>query len=245
MEKTEPQPSGEKYRRLQGRLAQAVDRSDLGQEYPQMSQALGMPIQTQLEQADRLERVVNLLSTQRLLIPTAVEGQSAGTLITQQADGGGAVVAFSSLEHLLRWDPAARPTAISGTKLCMTALGAAADRAEVILNPDEQKIVVPRAALTAVACGDTWLPPWRDLQLQGQLQQILDEQGGGAATVALSPRFVEQTSQPKLAVTVTLKRDYHQSATREQIGALLSRLAASSRLQANADMVELIPRLCE
>lgn len=248
------QHSFEKQRRLEGRLRQKVDRLDRGEEDAQMRVALDLPAQTAEQTANRLEAVVSLLGRQRLLIPTSIEGQNAGplVLVTSRTPGQGEsqslAVAFTSLTHLHSWDAQARPTVMSGTKLALTALAVLPRRAQVVINPDKEGVVIPHAALNAIAAGDSWLPAWRDPELLSHLQQIADSLLPGEVLVQTEPAVDAKNHEVMLVVDLCLRHRLDEAKDafiQTKVGTIIDVLSSDQRLRASADLIQFRPRLCE
>ena len=239
------------FERLQSRLQQQVDRADRGQLMPKTAVALGFPAP-----AERLDALVGALSSERVIVPVPVEPHpSAGDchqlrdfspqvgapLQVAESPAGPAVVAFSSAQELAEWQPEARPMVLGTQKCALTAIGCGTPLLWV--DPAGASIVIPRAAVEALAAAGPWLPAWENPHLQEELTEVARsaaQQWGGQAIVRVVPATHEAGQ-----VTVRVDVGLTGSPEMSQVRLLLAELARLPSLGAAADHVEFVPRLLQ
>lgn len=120
--------------------------------------------------------VVRHIAASRFLIPlVAALGEAAvgptGATVDKSADlsvvtvatpdGLTALPAFTSVESLARWDPAARPVPVTGLRLALAANGDGIPRV-VIDAASETEFVLRQPAIQALAAEREWTAPWDD-----------------------------------------------------------------------------------
>lgn len=226
--------------RIAQRLSRAsVNREDTGQLLPMMAAALEVG-DTQLDRGARLEKVVEALASERVIVPISVEtdprqtgvhpgGEHREDFVRATTPVGEALVVYSSAQQLWADRPGARPMPLAFRKVALTALVETAGR--VLLDPAGVCLVVPRAATAACAQGDTWLPAWRDRELVEALREHVDLSG-----VSIGVRMGEYGS---LQVLVGI--DEASAPSRDDLSALIARCSRLPRLLASSDRVEFVP----
>ena len=120
--------------------------------------------------------VVDALRDARLLIPLVAElgdaGESASGHVVDKSqelsivtvagpDGRTVLPAFTSVDTMRAWDPAARPIPATGERVALAAAGEGTDLVVVdAANPTE--VVIRRPALWAIARREPWVPAYLD-----------------------------------------------------------------------------------
>lgn len=187
----------EKYRRLQSRLSFSRDRSETGQTPPRTAQAL----QAEFPHAALAEALV----TERLLL-------AAGEPI-ETTDR--AVIAFTGAKAMRQWKADARPVPMSGPDAAMMAIAIGKPRILV-----DQKLLLPRPAVEAIAAADRWIPPWEDIAL-------VEELGKHSRIIPGSEPLVIEIY----------------ARTKEEAESEIRRISALRRLGVSAEQVEFRPQM--
>ncbi len=241
--------SAVKFARLAKRLASRPDRSDHGQLLPSTAAALEVD-----EAGARLTKLVRAIQKERLIVPVPVEAHpdEAGRhepqdlhpdaripLRVLENEGITSVAVFSSAASLQRWDPGARPLAMSAQKACITAVALGVPR--LCLDPGQLDLVIPRAAVESLAAGGDWLPAWEDDLLRGELNDQARDEAEWASFVGVQilpgadgAIVVEVVASPKRA---------DESLVRSQFAALIGSLAKNPRLAGATERVSFVPKL--
>lgn len=272
-----PQLTGEQREKLAKLFSTSTPSSrDLGQLLPRMRAALGVS-----GEVDRLEAVVAALGAERVIAPMPVEKRDPGAMSEAEAITsttafpsvptilGQAVCVFSSEVRFSAWQQRQvdehRPVPMGMQKVALTSL--AADISALIVDPgSEQPVLVPHPAVAALAVAGKWLPPWKDVELQAELEQLAKAQTGGQGIgfVRVEPMLksphphpepmqqgaaLEQSSpvEPVPAVAVALKVGVDAGSrlgeNPQELAKVLALLSHAPRLRSNTWLVELQPQL--
>lgn len=133
-----------------------------------------------------VECVVDALRDARVLVPLVAavgsaepSGTAPGTDPSQELsivsvggpDGRRVLPIFSSTQALMAWNPGARPVPVTATR---AALAAVAEGTELlVLDPTSPtEFALRRPMVWALARGDSWLPPHRDLEVRQALERV-------------------------------------------------------------------------
>lgn len=123
--------------------------------------------------------VIDALRNARLLSPLIAEAGDVGVtesgavvektqelsvVHVEGPDGRAVAPVFSSVERMNKWNPEARPVPVDTAR---AALAAAADGLDVmVLDPGSpDQVALRRSALTALATGADYQPPWLDSEV--------------------------------------------------------------------------------
>jgi hypothetical protein len=180
--------------------------------------------------------VVDALREARLLIPLVAElGDSAhaesGHLVDKSQelsivtvagpDGRTVLPAFTSVDTMRAWDPAARPIPASGERVALAAAGEGTDLV-VVDATSATEVVIRRPALWAIARREPWRPAYLD-------EDVLDAFMDAAApepdvrAVRLAPGDPDaRLAGPELLVHLTIV----DGLDRDALDALMSRMSA-------------------
>ena len=181
--------------------------------------------------------VVDALRPARLLIPlVAVAGEEGlndhGVVVdkTQELsivtvagpDGRDVLPAFTSVETLRAWDPAARPVPADARRIALAAASESTDR--LVLDPGSQtEFGLRRPALWAVAQAEPWLPSHADEHV---LEAFLAASGAEEALVGLvvGPGYrAARLGPPEIVVQLGVRPGLDQG----QLTEMLTRLQAA------------------
>ncbi len=180
--------------------------------------------------------VVEAYRAARLLIPLVAEKGDEGvgptgltvdktqelSIVTVAApDGRRVLPVFTSVATLARWDAAARPVPVEGTR---TALAAADDDTDlIVIDPtSETEFVLRRPAVWAIGQGQPWEPAHESPEVFAGLQASI---GGELGVLDLSVAPGDPAARlrgPELIVRLHLIDGLDQS----ELDAILQRLAA-------------------
>lgn len=204
-----------------------------------------------------LTAVVSALSTARVLVPVVAVGHedvpdgaacdapeggsgglrhaAAGVVALAAPDGRTALPVFSSVDALAAWRPTARPVPVEGPR------GAAAALAEgwelLVLDPGgPAPVVVPRAAVHALALGESWEPAVVDGQVTGRVRRAVEEAAAGPGVLDVT---VVPGARAEVAVVLGLPTGLSRTELDAVLGDVASRLAASTVVTAAVDSLEL------
>lgn len=230
---------------LQARLQRETDPNDQGQMMPLTVAAL-----FETDPIQRLEKLVKALESERLLAPALVENTtecaSAATLL--ETKYGRVSVAFTDMEALQRWNPQARPVPLPARQQALIAMVQSGGR--LLINPVsdvkgewdlESGFRLPRPAVQALAHGDSWLPAWRDNDLQKQLQEVAT-----ALNPALQPLItVLADTDPVLKILVEFSVPAGVSGfeIKGELERMHQELSKVERLQTAGELIEFVPLL--
>lgn len=174
-----PALSEEQRAHLAARLGMRTsNQTDHGQLLPHTASALAKE-----SWWERCEALAHALLSERLVVPIDVEAdprvtghhsERAGTVETDWATvdtpHGPALVAYTSAAQLQAAVPGARPTTLAARTVALTSLVETGGR--VHIDPAGVALTLPKPATTAIASGDRWLPAWKDVDLQAELDRI-------------------------------------------------------------------------
>jgi len=165
---------------------------DDGSAPPRLLEAIKRFRAHELGEAD----VVDVVRESRLLIPlVAVLGESETgdhghlvdksqelSIVTVAApDGRNILPAFTSVDAMSRWNPAARPIPADGARVALAAADEGTDL--VVIDPTSPtEFVIRRPALWAMAKGEPWVPSYRD---EAVLAAFMDGTEGEDAVIAI------------------------------------------------------------
>lgn len=179
--------------------------------------------------------VVDAYRDARLLIPLVAEKGDHGigahglevdktqelSIVTVAAPDGRTVLpVFSSVDTMRRWDPAARPIPVAGTRAALAAAGEQTDL--VVVDPaGETEFVVRRPAVWAIAQSRPWEPAWTSPEVYRGLQESIGQE---LAVIDLAVEPGDPSARlrgPELIVRLTLV----DGLDRTELDAVLQRLA--------------------
>lgn len=241
--------------RLAMRLLMRPNREDVGDVLPLTEAAWAQPADTPAAAARRVEELVQALASERLIVPVTVEVSpddpdhktltpGKGPLETIEGAFGPSVVAFTSAEELLRWEPKGRPMTM---KTYRVAVGALAASGTIILNPaSPQRTLIPRAAVLALAGGDEWLPPWKNKELTQLLQEAAVAQCPAVVATKVLPSQSYGQNGWDGGVQVEIFADPKRFGSLDPRGCVANALRAVGdvpMLKESAQSVELVPKL--
>lgn len=179
------------------------------------------------------DSVVDALRGARLLIPLMAHAGEEGlnehgirvdktqelAIVTVAGPGGRAVLpAFTSVDTLRAWDPAARPVPADSRRI---ALAAASEQTELlVLDPaSPTEFGVRRPALWAVAQDEPWVPSYADDEVaQAFLDAVADEPSVASVAVAAGSTTA-RLDGPEVVIRLALRP----GLDREALSALLGR----------------------
>jgi len=181
--------------------------------------------------------VVDALRPARLLVPlVAVAGdeghddhgrridktQELSIVTVSGPDGRDVLPAFTSVETLTRWRPAARPVPVEARRVALAAASESTDR--VVIDPGSiTEFGLRRPAVWAVAQGLPWVPSHHD---EDVLRAFLDASRDEEALVSLvvAPGYRDaRLGAPEIVVQLGVAR----GLDRDALQALLQRLQAA------------------
>ena len=169
-----------------------------------------VPLVAHLGEAGENERGQLVDKTQELAIVTVLG-----------PDGRTVLPAFTSVEAMRAWNPAARPVPAQAVRVAVAAASEQTDL--VVLDPrSDTEFVVRRPALWAIANGQPWSPSYLD---ESVLDAFAECAAGESAvrSVELAAGDVDsRLAGPELIVVLTLVP----GLDREALDALLARLSA-------------------
>lgn len=179
--------------------------------------------------------VVDALREARVLVPLVAEKGDEGvgahgltvdktqelSIVTVAAPDGRTVLpVFSSVDTMRRWDPAARPIPVAGTRAALAAAGEQTDL--VVVDPaGETEFVVRRPAVWAIAQSQPWEPAWTSPEVYRGLQESIGQE---VAVIDLAVEPGDPSARlrgPELIVRLTLV----DGLDRTELDAVLQRLA--------------------
>jgi len=201
---------------------------DDGSADPRLIEALHRLRSGELGEAD----VVDAVRSARLLVPLVAELGESGrddhggdksqelSIVTVSAPDGRAVLpAFTSVDAMRAWDPAARPIPTPGERVALAAAGEGTEL--VILDPTSPtQFGIRRPALWAIAKRRPWRPSYLDEEVLGAfLRSAIDEPAVHAVQLAPGDPSASLAG-PELLVHLTLEPGLDRGA----LDALLARL---------------------
>jgi len=197
--------------------------------------------------------VVEAFRGARLLVPLLAHAGDVGetadghlvdktqelSITTVSAPDGRAVLpAFTSVQTLAAWNPKARPVPAVGPRI---ALAAASEQTElIVIDPTSpSEFVLRRPAVTALATGSAWQPPWSDAELQTAFRaSIADETS--VVEVALAPGDPSaRLAGPELEVGLVLLPGLDADAVRALVQRLSGTWAGSALIAERVDSMTL------
>lgn len=229
---------------LQARLSRPRDPTERGQTLARTAAALARA------GVGRLEGLVAALRSERVIVAVRVEagprvpgqrvlpgeGEQRARLERVESAAGPALAVYTSAAQLARADAGARPMPQSVRPVALAALEEA--RGHLLVDPAGAAVLIPRPATAALAQGDAWLPPWRDAELAEELRRLARAAGGGA----IRDVRVLGGPGPVVRVEVVVGEDPRgRQPARSLVASALRAVAASPRLSAAAERVELVP----
>lgn len=258
-----PALSAEQRAKLAQRLTYAPsDRGDDGSVLPLTRAALALDAAHD-GGAARLEALVAALYSERVVVPVTVESAlEAAHLGEEGADGaahphgdidfvrvetscGPALAVYSSKDTLVAHRPKDRPIAYEASKVCLATLVETGGR--LVMDPGGAHILIPRAAVAALAQGDRWLPAWKDAELLAEVRAAaglgtsaddVQVPGGAIADVRMS-----YAGQGGVRIDLFIRPDADAQAARAAVTQAAQRIAGMTRLGVAAERVEVTPRL--
>jgi len=192
--------------------------------------------------------VVDAIRTARLLAPLVAEAgtivrTASGRLVDKSQelslvtvagpDGRPVLPAFTDVEAMRAWDPAARPVPVEGQRL---ALAAASEGSPVVLNAGgTDEFVLRPTALVAVATERAWRPPHEDPAVQQAFAASFAAEDAVRA-IELRPGDPEaRLAGPELVVVLSLVEGLDRAALDAVIGRLSTAWAASPAIADGVD----------
>lgn len=196
------------------------------------------------------------LQTERLIVEAPVTQHSSGGCGSPQfrrvySPYGAALAVYSSAEYLQRLaGEASRPVLVKPQRLALVAL---AEKAHIWLNPPQRwdnlsyknlfwpgkgsanqpTIMLGGLALSALGSGDSWLPPWQDLEVSDWLDAAISKAGG-----AYQGRAPLPGGGLEVIVGVPSERD----AATELISRICEELVKMESFNVRVSHLELSPR---
>lgn len=234
IEKNPPELSAEQKSKLSQRLALPNRSEDRGLCPPELA-----PFKTEVvrqREPGRLQEDLTAVLTDgvRLLLPAWPHKGDDGDCEDEGLDrieitpGRFATSVFSDLEALAAFDASARPVPASSRRI---AVNVSAGSGRLVFNPGPHQIVLPAAAVNAIATGDKWLAPWKDSELKQVLSQLAADSGLGEITV-------KPQADATLIVGVTVL-DYAQA--RHQVAAFAASVNANEIITTRCDSIQITP----
>ncbi|MGI6878602.1 SseB family protein [Microbacterium sp. gxy059] len=179
--------------------------------------------------------VVDALRTARVLVPLVAEKGEEGvgptgltvdktqelSIVTVRApDGRSVLPVFTCVETMRRWNPAARPIPVAGTRAALAAAGDETDL--VVVDPtSETEFAVRRPAIWSIAQDRAWAPPWLSTEVVGAFQESVGQELA-VIDIHVGPGDPEARLRgPEVLVTLTLVR----GLDRAELDVVLQRLA--------------------
>ncbi|RPF27943.1 SseB family protein [Georgenia muralis] len=159
---------------------------------------------------------------------------SAAMVSVRTADGRSALPVFSSVEALLRWDPAARPVPVEAARAALSAVGESDSL--LVLDPGAPTtVLVPRPAVWAVAQQRPWVPSWADPELPGLVAAALR-----GITELVGVRL-ERGERAELRVVLAVRAGLDAETVRAAVTRASEALGAEHALRERVDSLELAP----
>ncbi|HEY4270142.1 MAG TPA: SseB family protein [Galbitalea sp.] len=222
---------------------------DDGSAPPRLLEAIRRFRARELGEAD----VVDAVRESRLLIPLVAVLGDSGTndngdlvdksqelsIVTVEApDGRSVLPAFTSVDAMSHWNPAARPIPADGRRVALAAADEGTDL--VVIDPTtETEFVIRRPALWAMANGEPWLPSYLD---ESVLSAFMDGTEGDDAVIAiqLAPGDPDaRLAGSELIVQLTLVDGLGRATLDELVGGLQERWSRSELIAGRVDSLEL------
>lgn len=178
--------------------------------------------------------VVDAVRSSRLLVPlvahlgeegTTEEGlrvdksQELSIVTVAGPDGRTVLPAFTSVDAMRRWNPAARPIPTPATRVALAAVGEGTD--VVVIDPaSPTAFALRRPALGAIVRSTPWTPSYLDPEVLRAFMTSAEPEPEVRA-VHLGPGDPEsRLAGPELEVAVTIQA----GLDRDELGALVARL---------------------
>jgi hypothetical protein len=179
--------------------------------------------------------VIEAFRSARVLIPLVAEKGDEGvgptglkvdktqelSIVTVAApDGRRVQPAFSSVDTMRRWDPAARPIPVEAVRVALSASSEETDL--IVLDPaSDTEFVLRRPAVWAIALAQPWEPSFLSPEVFTALRESIGHELA-VIDVAVAPGDPDARMQgPELIVTLELI----DGLDRETLDAVLARLA--------------------
>jgi hypothetical protein len=198
-----------------------------------------------------VEQVVDQVRVSRLLVPLIAQlgeseigahGQKVDksaelSIVTVKSpDDQESLVAFSSVDAMGRWNPAARPVPTDAIRLCLAAASQMSTR--VVLDPgSESEFVIRRPAIAKIAQSLPWLPPEKN---QSVLTVIEESISGESVVLGFEAQTTDPHSLlkgPELEVLLRLEAGLDPQVVRELIERISSFWSQSEEFAASVDSV--------
>lgn len=193
--------------------------------------------------------VVEAVRQARLLAPLMAEAGETGTtpdgrlvdktqelsLVTLAGPDGRAVQpAFTSVETMVSWNPAARPVPVSGPRV---ALAAAGDGTElVVLDPTaDTEFVLRRPALWALAQSRAWTPSYLDEQVLHAFLAGAEPEPEVAAVELLPGDPTARLKGPELVVRLRVADGLDRSGLSDLLSRLRNRWTSHTTIADRVD----------
>lgn len=242
------------------RLTFRPDREDVGQTLLLTKAALAGEVSGVEEAAELTAALVSALKRERVIVPVPVEPhpdsgehheQGLGEddeipLVKVETRWGTAVAAFTSTDELRAWDADARPMTMATQRVALGA-GSDARSSSILINPSSKRpVLIPQAAVHALAAADTWVPAWKDGALAAELKALAAATCAEVVDVRLRPRSQDETGmwegEIEVEVLVDLSGPNPPEEVRANLAAALSQISVHPRLKAAAQAVHLVPK---
>ena len=196
--------------------------------------------------------VVDALRDSRLLIPLVAQlgadgvnehghdkSQELSIVTVAGPDGRTVLPAFTSVDAMSRWNPAARPVPATAGRVALAA--ASEDTDLVVLDPvSDTEFVIRRPALWALAQSQPWTPSYLD---EDVLRAFMDaaEPEPSVVAVQLAPGDPgSRLAGPELIVQLSLKSGLDQAALDGVLARLQERWASSEVIAERVDSMRLV-----
>jgi hypothetical protein len=222
---------------------------DDGSAPPRLLEAIKRFRAHELGEAD----VVDVVRESRLLIPlVAVLGESETgdhghlvdksqelSIVTVAApDGRNILPAFTSVEAMAHWNPAARPIPADGARVALAAADEQTDL--VVVDPTSAtEFVIRRPALWAMAKGEPWVPSYLDEAVLGAFMDGIEGEESVIA-IQLAPGDPDaRLSGAELIVQLTLVDGLTQAALDDLARTLQDRWSRNDLIALRVDSLAL------
>lgn len=197
------------------------------------------------------ESVVDEIRKSRLLVPLLAKlGESDigahGKKIDKSAelsivtvkspDDQDALVVFSSVEAMNRWNPKARPVPTDAIRVTLAAASEGSTR--VVLDPgSDSEFVIRRPAIAKIAQSLPWLPPEKSPELKVAIEQSISGEALISGFDLASGDPGANLSGPELRVIFKIQRGVDPATVRELIDRVTTRWSQSEVFAEAVDSV--------
>jgi len=166
---------------------------------------------------------------------TVEKTQELSVIHVECPDGRAVAPIFSSIETMAAWNPQARPIPVDAKR---AALAAGADGLElVVLDPGSKySVVLRRTALSSIATGNSYLPPWSNPDVLGAIAQAVRLASSDVVSHRLVPGDPSQVlAGPEVVVELALRPGLNRGELEAVAAKMTSAWSASEILAATVD----------